>query len=256
MALGLGMMHCKSACPSCNLPLHPAEIPLCAGALAPSRTTPAQLLSREGGLFRVGGCAGLFVGVGSCKWRSSAWTERVRGRWRWKRYDKHTKLVLTGVIELSGRQGLKSDAGRDIIEVKPFSGRERRREEGQGKAEPWATEPGWMNGCLLPATASNALCCGAEWWQEHRVFGRNFFHDLKLQLSFEALATLSWEECCLMRGWWSLPGEFPASCLTPSRIPGVLWRGVLLDEWLPVPRMLTGALVYFPHSARGSRLWF
>jgi len=50
-------------------------------------------------------------------------------------------------MEVSGRQGLKSDAGRDGVEVEPFSGRERGREEGQGKAEPWATEPGWMNTC-------------------------------------------------------------------------------------------------------------
>ena len=86
---------------------------------------------------------------------------------------------------------LRSDAGRDIVEVEPFSGRDRGREEGQGKAEPWATGPGWMNACLMPATASNALCCGAERWQEHRVFGRNFFHGLKLQLSSEDLTTLS-----------------------------------------------------------------
>lgn len=92
---------------------------------------------------------------------------------------------------LSGRQGLRSDGGRDVAEVGPFSGRERGREEGQGKAEPWATEPGWMNAYLTPATASNALCCGAECRQEHRVFGRNFFHGLKLQLSFEDLAALS-----------------------------------------------------------------
>lgn len=45
-------------------------------------------------------------------------------------------------MELSGRQRLRSDAGRDVAQVEPFSGRERGRQEGQGKAEPWDTQPG------------------------------------------------------------------------------------------------------------------
>lgn len=112
-----------------------------------------------------------------------------------------------------------------------------------------------MNAYLTPATVFNALCCGAECWQEHRVFGRNLFHSLKLQLAFKDLATLSWEERCLMRGCWSLPGEFSASCPTSSRIPRVLWRELLLDDLRPAPSILVGALVCF-HSARGSRLPF
>lgn len=65
-------------------------------------------------------------------------------------------------MKLSGRQGLRSDAGKDIVEVEPFSGREREREEGQGREKPWATEPGWMNAHLTPAAVFHALRCGAE----------------------------------------------------------------------------------------------
>lgn len=41
-----------------------------------------------------------------------------------------------------------------------------------------------------------------------------------------------------MRGWWSLPGDFPVCCLTSSGIPGMLPWGVLLDELLSALRML------------------